>query len=165
MKIGILMAEPGCALRQALRLPTVLLAVLAGVPALAGKDAVVVDNAWSRASIGTSRPGVAYLTIRNDGDEGRTLIAVRTDQAARSEIHQTSTDERGVSSMSRVGELEVPAGRSVALEPGGRHVMLMGLQSPMKKGESFTLTLLFDDGVALEVVVPILGFASRGPGR
>lgn len=158
------MAGLGVTFRQTLRVSLLLLAALASAPAHAGSDEVVVDEAWSRASIGTNRPGVVYMTIRNEGNESRKLSAVTTDLAARAEIHQTSTNERGVSSMTRVEELEVPARSSVALEPGGLHVMLMGLQRSMKKGESFSLTLVLDEGV-VEVVVPILGFTSRGPER
>jgi hypothetical protein len=161
---GGLVVEVRFTLRQTLRVSLLLLAALAFAPAYAGSDEVIVDEAWSRASIGTSRPGVVYMTIRNEGNESRKLGAVTTDLAARAEIHQTSTNERGVSSMSRVEELEVPAGSSVALEPGGLHVMLMGLQRSMKRGESFSLTLVLDEGV-VEVEVPILGFTSRGPER
>ena len=48
-------------------------------PVLAGSEDVVVEGAWSRASIGTSRPGAAYMTIRNTGDEAVTLTEIRTD--------------------------------------------------------------------------------------
>ena len=54
-------------------------------------------------------------------------------------------------------------GESVALEPGGLHAMLMRLQEPMTEGETFPLTLLFDDGGEVTVEVTILGIAARGP--
>ena len=113
------------------------------VPALAGPEDVVVENAWSRASIGMNRPGAAYMTIRNTGDEPVTLT--------------------GVSSMSPAGEIAIAPGESVALEPGGLHAMLMRLQEPMTEGDTFPLTLLFDDGGEVTVEVPILGIAARGP--
>ncbi len=75
-----------------------LLFVFSSAPAFAGSDDVVVENAWSRASIGTKRPGVAYMTIRNNGDDVLTLGTVSTDLAAILEIHRTSTNDRGVSS-------------------------------------------------------------------
>ncbi|PTC00052.1 hypothetical protein C9975_09645, partial [Thalassospira xiamenensis] len=70
------------------------------VPALAGPEDVVVENAWSRASIGMNRPGAAYMTIRNAGDEPVTLIGLKTPLAMMPEIHETKTNAEGVSSMS-----------------------------------------------------------------
>lgn len=132
-------------------------------PVLAGADEIVVENAWSRASIGTNRPGAAYMTIRNTGDEAVTVTGIRTDIAEMPEIHQTSTNEQGVSSMAPAGDIEIAPGASVALEPGGLHAMLMRLQQPMTKGESFALTLIFADGEEMSVEVPIYGIAARGP--
>ncbi|MEQ9175989.1 MAG: copper chaperone PCu(A)C [Alphaproteobacteria bacterium] len=141
------------------------LMILVGIsaPALAGSDDVVVEAAWARASIGTSRPGAAYLTIRNTGDEAVTLTGIRSDIAMMSEIHQSSINEQGVSSMSPAGTIEIAPGSTVALEPGGLHAMFMGLQQPMAEGESFSLTLVFTDGGEVTVEVPILGIAARGP--
>ena len=133
------------------------------VPVLAGSEKVVVEGAWSRASIGTSRPGAAYMTIRNTGDEAVTLTAIRTDVAMRPQIHRSSTNDQGVSSMAPAGEIEIAPGDMVALQPGGLHAMLMGLQRPMTEGETLSLTLEFTDGGEVTVEVPILGIAARGP--
>lgn len=134
-----------------------------GAPALAGSEDVAVEGAWSRASVGVSRPGAAYMVIRNDGDDAVTLTGVRTDLAMKPEIHRSSTNTQGVSSMARVGEIEIAPGETVALEPGGLHAMLMGLQRPMVEGEAFMLTVVFADGGEVTVQVPILDLAARGP--
>ena len=133
------------------------------VPALAGPEDVVVVNAWSRASIGMNRPGAAYMTIRNTGDEPVTLIGLTTPLAMMPEIHESKTNADGVSSMAPADEITIAPGESVSLEPGGLHAMLMQLQTPMTEGESYPLTLLFDDGGEVTVEVPILGIAARGP--
>jgi copper(I)-binding protein len=65
--------------------------------------------------------------------------------------------------MAHMEEVEIAAGETVALEPGGLHVMLMDLQRPMVEGESYTLSLVFADGAEASIEVPILGFAARGP--
>ena len=135
----------------------------AAIPALAGSEDVVVEDAWARASIGVKRPGAAYMTIRNTGDEAIALTGIRTDLAMMPDIHQTSTNVEGVSSMAPAGEIEIAPGESVSLEPGGLHAMLMRLQRPMAEGESFSLTLGFSDGGEIVVEVPILGIAARGP--
>lgn len=132
-------------------------------PALAGSEDVVVEDAWSRASVGVSRPGAAYMTIRNTGDEAVTLTGLATPLAKMPEIHETMTNTEGVSSMAPAGEIMIAPGESVALEPGGRHAMLMQLQKPMTDGQSFPLTLIFSDDNEMTVNVPILGVAARGP--
>lgn len=141
------------------------LAMMIGLPGatLAGSEDVVVEDAWARASIGTSRPGAAYMTIRNTGEEPVTLTGIRTEIAMMPEVHRTSTNDQGVSSMAPAGDITVAPGESVALQPGGLHAMLMKLQRPMTEGESFPLTLLFSDGGEVTVEVPILGVAARGP--
>ena len=143
----------------------VALAMAAGtaLPALAGSDDVAVERAWARASIGTARPGAAYMTIRNGGDEPVVLTGLATDLAMMPEIHRTVTTGQGVSSMEPVGEITIAAGASLRLEPGGLHAMLMKLKRPMKEGESFRLILIFADGGEVAVEVPILGIAARGP--
>ncbi|WP_291733631.1 copper chaperone PCu(A)C [Leisingera sp. F5] len=133
--------------------------------ALAGSGQVSVENAWSRASIGTSRPGAAYMEIVNEGDEPVTLTGIKTDIAMMPEIHRSSTNEQGVSSMAPAGDVSIAAGETVALEPGGLHAMLMKLQRPMKEGETFPLSLVFSDGGWVTVNVPVLGIAARGPGN
>lgn len=131
--------------------------------ALAGSDDVIVEGAWSRASIGTSRPGAAYMTIRNTGEDAVTLTRIETDVSMRPEVHRTATDAQGVSSMSPAGEIEIAPGAAIALEPGGLHAMLMKLQRPMVEGEYFDMTLIFADGGTVKFRVPILGLAARGP--
>ena len=132
-------------------------------PVLAGGDAVVIEGAWSRASIGTSRPGVAYMRLQNTGDALVTVTGLRTDLAMMPMIHTSTTDAQGVNRMSHLEQVEIAAGETVALEPGGLHVMLMDLQRPMIEGESFTLSLILADGEEITVEVPIRSMAARGP--
>lgn len=148
---------------QVLTIFVALVFVFTSGQTLAGSDDIVVENAWSRASIGTARPGVAYMTIRNHGDDVLTLSSVKTDLAAISEIHQTSTNDQGVSSMARVGDLDILPNGTIALEPGGLHLMLTRLQQPMVEGETYALSLVFGNRGSVVVRVPILGFAARGP--
>ena len=139
--------------------------VFVGLPttSFAGSEDIVVEDAWARASIGINRPGAAYMTLRNTGTDPVTLVELETPIAMMPDIHETTTDANGVSSMGPVGEITIPAGGSVSLEPGGMHAMLMRLQTKMVEGETFPLTLTFADGGTLTVDVPILGIAARGP--
>ncbi|MGR3638836.1 copper chaperone PCu(A)C [Alterinioella nitratireducens] len=142
-----------------------VLAILAGLsgPGLAGSEDVVIADAWARATIGMNRPGAAYLTLRNSGDADVTVTGLATPLAMMSEIHRTTTNADGVSSMAPAGEITIAAGGSIALEPGGLHAMLMQLQEPLTEGATLPLTVMFSDGGEVTVEAPILGFAARGP--
>ncbi|UWQ43994.1 copper chaperone PCu(A)C (plasmid) [Leisingera aquaemixtae] len=146
-------------------LAALVLPLGAASAALADSGQVSIENAWSRASIGTSRPGAAYMEIVNEGDEAVTLTGIKTDIAMMPEIHRSSMNEQGVSSMAPAGHVPIAPGETVALEPGGLHAMLMKLQRPMHEGETFPLTLIFSDGGGVAVDVPVLGIAAPGPGN
>lgn len=135
---------------------------LTAAPALA-QDPVSINGAWSRASIGTSRPGVLYLDITNTGDAQVTLTGLETDVAAMPEIHRSATDAEGVSTMAPAGNIKIAPGETVSLEPGGLHGMLMKLQQPLKEGDSFDATLIFRDAGAVEISVPVLAMTATGP--
>lgn len=129
----------------------------------AGSDDIVVENAWARASIGTQRPGVAYMTLRNDGADPVILIGLTTPAATMAQIHATTIDKDGISSMAPAGNIVIESGESVSLAPGGLHAMLMQLQKPLVEGESLSLTLTFAEGETRVINIPILGIAARGP--
>lgn len=121
-----------------------------------------VDAAWARASIGTSRPGAAYFTVRNLGDETDRLTGLSSPVSAMPMLHETTLSE-GVSRMAHVEAAEIPAGGELTLEPGGMHVMLMELTTPLKEGATFALTLTFEAGGEITVEVPVFGPGATGP--
>ncbi len=139
------------------------LGIFASFPAIGSADqpGLEVEQAWSRASMGNDRPGVAYMVVRNTGSETRTLIGAKTDIAMMPQIHRTTTGASGVSQMAPAGDIEIQPGAEIALAPGGLHIMLMKLTQPLIEGESYGLTLLFKNGHDFEVSVPILSPTAR----
>lgn len=123
----------------------------------------MIEKAWARASIGMNRPGAAYMNIRNAGDVAVQLTGLKTALAMMPELHLTTTRADGVSTMEPAGDISIPPGETVALAPGGLHIMLIKLQEPMVKGETFGLTLSFSDRGEHTVEVPIYGLAATGP--
>lgn len=123
---------------------------------------VRIERPWARASIGTSRPAAAYLTLINTGDRIAWLVGVASPVAGRAEPHRTVKDS-GVMKMAPAEGVEIPAGGRVLFEPGGLHVMLMDLKRPLKEGETFPLTLRFDGGAEATVTVPVLGPGAMEP--
>lgn len=132
---------------------TVLLNLLLVLPAFAGGD-IQLENIWARESPPMVKTGAAYLTITNSGGAIDNLLAVSGEVAENIEIH-THLMEDGVMKMRPVEMIEVPANSSVTLEPGGLHIMFIGLKEPLKKDDVFTLTFKFEKAgeIATEVTV------------
>lgn len=122
-----------------------------------------VDGAWARASIGASRPGGAYFTVRNLGNEADRLIGLSSPVSAMPMLHETTVSEEGVSRMAHVEAPEIPAGGALVLEPGGMHLMLMELTGPLEEGGTFPLTLIFETAGEVTVEVPVLSIRATGP--
>ena len=128
--------------------------------------ALSVAHPWARASAGAAPTGAAYLTLRNDGAEADRLVGVETPAAERAELH-THLHEDGVMKMRRVeGGIALPAGESVALAPGGLHVMLFGLAAPLEEGTRFPMTLVFKKAgrLAVEIQVEPIGYRPESGG-
>jgi len=123
---------------------------------------LTIIHPWARASIGHAKTGAAYVVIANGGSEADRLIAARTDVAAKARLH-THTLENGVMKMRRVDWIEVAPGKPAVLEPGGFHIMLMGLKAPLVEGETFPLTLTFEKAGTIEVMVKIQKPADMKP--
>lgn len=99
--------------------------------------------------------GAFYFTITNNGDESDRLVKVETDVADIVEIHDVQMDAGVMKMEPQHDGVEIPAGESLDLEPGGYHVMLIGLTKSLMNGEEFTATLHFEHAGEIEIVVPI----------
>lgn len=126
-------------------------------------DSIMVQEPWARETPASASTGAAYMVIINHGDTSETLVGGESDVAERIEVHAHEMTD-GVMKMRQVeGGVDLPAGGDVALEPGGLHLMLMGLQAPLAEGERFSLTLVFESGMRIETEVDITDI--RGPAR
>ena len=131
-----------------------------------------IHGAWSRELPPVAPNGAAYFHVRNGGSDAVRIVSVSSPVADRAELHAHESDG-GVMKMRHVHEVEVPAGEAISLEPGGLHVMLIGLKQPLVDGESFPLTVEFDNAGTIEVTVEITregrtdhsGHADDGHGR
>lgn len=113
---------------------------------------LVISGAWSRALPPTVKTGVVYLDVRNDGDSPDALTGMETPIAGNVMIHETKAID-GVMKMAHVMRLEIPAGATISLAPGGYHGMLMDLKAVPRAGESFDVVLHFEK--AGDVRVPV----------
>lgn len=123
---------------------------------------LVIELPWARASIGTGRPVAGYFTITNKGKEDDRMIGLETAVAEKAEVHATVNDG-GVMKMLHVEDLTIRSGETLTLEPGGLHIMLMGLREPLRKGGSFPLTVTFEKGGRATVQVSVAGPGAMEP--
>ncbi len=130
------------------------LALLAGFThtVLAQTGTIEIDHPWARASAG--KTGAAYLVIVNKGAADDRLVSATTPVAQKAEPHMT-TDDNGVMKMRPVDGIDIKAGATAELKPGGLHLMLMGLKAPLKAGQSFPLTLTFEKAGAIDATVVV----------
>ncbi len=137
-------------LRTALLPAGLVLAGLSPSPAFAQ---VTADHAWSRATPPHASTGVLYLTLTSPVADR--LVGVSTPAARMAEIHRSDM-AGGVMQMRPVaGGLPLPAGQPVSLAPGGYHVMLMGLASPLRAGADLPVHLTFQTAPPLDVVAHV----------
>lgn len=135
------------------------LVVIAGA-AGAQPGELAVGNAWARATPGKSETGAAYVTILSPTPDR--LVAAATPAAAKAELH-TMEMSGAVMKMRPVAGVDIPAGKTVTLAPGGVHIMLMGLAKPLQAGQSFPLTLTFEKAGARTVDVEVAKVGAIGP--
>jgi copper(I)-binding protein len=115
---------------------------------------IVVESAWARELPPVSPNGVAYLTLRNTGTRSDALLAVDTPVAAQAQLHVHQT-VGGMMRMRRVDVVELAPGETVRMAPGGLHLMLLGLEAPLRRGARFVVTLHFREAPSLEVQVRV----------
>jgi copper(I)-binding protein len=122
--------------------------------AVAGK--LTINGGWVRIS--TNDVAAAYFQVKNGGLDD-TLESVKASVGSAAQIHETIT-EGASSKMQEVTDgVDVPANGELTLDPGGYHVMIMGLTSPLSEGDSVDLTLQFKNAGAVTIKVPVLAAA------
>jgi copper(I)-binding protein len=136
-------------------------------PALAEEVKVgdlVITQAWSRATPGGAKIGGGYLTIENKGASPDRLIGGSTDVAAKAEVHEMAMKD-GVMTMRQLDKgLTIEPGKTVKLAPGGYHLMLFDLKSPLKQGDKVPVTLEFEKAGKVKLSLDVQGVGAQGPG-
>jgi periplasmic copper chaperone A len=127
---------------------------------LAQTGQLEVANAWARATPGKAATGAAYVTIQSPTADK--LVAASTPVAKKAELH-TMSMEGMVMKMRPLASVDIPAGQAVSLQPGGMHIMLVGLAKPLKTGQTFPLTLTFEKAGSRTVNVAVEKIGAMGP--
>jgi copper(I)-binding protein len=104
--------------------------------------AVTAKDAWVRGTVPAQQSTGAFVTLQSSEDAK--VVGVKSPAAKSAEIH-ASTSANGMMHMHAVGELPLPAGKRVELQPGGYHVMLVGLAKPLAEGDEVPLVFTIVD--------------------
>lgn len=103
---------------------------------------LVIGHPWARPTASGMPTGAAYLSITNHGAHEDILVGAYSPAARRVEFHRTSF-ESGMAKMRPAGSLVIEPGNTLTAAPGGLHLMLVDLKTPLVKGESVPLVLTF----------------------
>ena len=122
---------------------------------------ITIDVPFARASAGSVKTGAAFMVVKNSGATDDALVGAKSPVAARAELH-THIQDGDVMRMRQVSSIDVPAGGTVSLQPGGLHIMLIDLKEPLRPGETFPLTLTFAKAGTVAVYVPVKSPAEMG---
>lgn len=128
------------------------LAALVATPAIAG-SIIEVMHPWARPTI-PNRPGVAYFGVHNSGDAPDRLIGAQAKGVSKIEIHKAEQIGE-VMTMAPVEAVDLPAGSMAHFGPGGLHLMMFGIDPPLKVGDTLEMTLIFETAGEVAITVSV----------
>jgi periplasmic copper chaperone A len=143
------------------RLPVAILLGLTLILAACGQAKLLyVDQAWVRLSANEDTPSAGYFTIHG-GEEDVKLLSVISPAVLRVEMHE-SVEKDSMMSMAAVKAVDVPAGEDVTFGPGGKHLMIWGINPGAKKMGKLPLTFIFSNGDRI-IYDAVIRSAGDGP--
>lgn len=120
-------------------------------PVVYHAGSLTISQPWTRATPKGAPVAGGYLRIANGGTSADRLIGTSFDIASKGEVHEMSMDN-GVMRMRELPKgLEIPAGGTVELKPGGYHLMFVGLKEQVNPGQKIKGTLVFEKAGSVEV--------------
>lgn len=120
---------------------------------------VSMSDAWVKAAAEGDMTA-AFGVLSNDGDAEVTLVSVSSEASLMMQLHETVDDGSGTMTMQeKEGGFALAPGASLALEPGGNHVMFMGLAHDVVAGDELSLVFTFADGSSFEVTAPVKDYS------
>lgn len=127
--------------------------MLGSLVACASPGKTTVNNAWALAALAKSN-GAAYFVVANPSPQADALVGAQSDIAETVELHTTEM-QGNTMHMAHHAQIAIPANSQLEFKPGGMHVMLINLKRELKSGETFTVTLQFQNTGTVSVPVQI----------
>jgi copper(I)-binding protein len=124
---------------------------------------LVITQAWSRATPNGAKIGSGFLTIANNGASADRLIGGSGDVSDKVGVHEMSMNN-GVMTMRPLEKgLVIEPGKTVKLAPGGYHLMMFDLKTPLKQGDKVPITLEFEKAGKVKLSFDVQGVGAQGP--
>ena len=119
-------------------------------------DASVIDveNAYIREVPPGAMATGSFLTLKNNSEQEVRLVGAASNVAKKVQLH-THINDNGVMKMRQIKYISVAAHQETKLQPGGLHIMFIGLQKELKKGQTIPMTLKFQDGSQKSLTIPV----------
>lgn len=116
-----------------------------------------VQDSWVRATVGSKEPSMtsAFMVLSNNTDSSVTVTGASTEVAETTEFHDMAEQDGKMMMMQLEDGIELKPQSGVILQPGGKHVMLMGMKKQLKAGDEVTFTLSYGDGKSATVTAPV----------
>ena len=124
---------------------------------------IAISGGFTRAMLPNQPVGGGYLTINNRGTTPDRLVGVSTPVAGAGALHEMSMTAEVMSMRPLPDGIALPAGATVALTPGGLHMMFTGVTAPFKAGSTVPVTLSFEKAGKVEVDLPVLAVGEVPP--
>ena len=140
--------------------------VFAALPAAAHDyklGTLEIATPWTRATAPTAKAGGGFMTITNKGTTADRLVAARSNVSAKVEIHEMKMDGSVMRMRELEKGLEIPPGATVALKPGGFHIMFMELKAPFAANGKVPLTLVFEKAGSIDVEMTVEAMGAGAP--
>ena len=126
-----------------------------------GNEGISIEDVWIREVPEGIKVTALYMKINNYNKSKLNLIAIESDVSEYTEIHNTVTNDKGVSTMEKLENLEIPGGGSIKLMPMGIHVMLINLNKQIKQGDKVELNLIFEKSDQKKIFAEVRGFNDK----
>jgi hypothetical protein len=124
---------------------------------------LVISQAWSRATPSGAKIGSGYFTIENKGTAPDRLVGVSAEIAGKVEVHEMAMKDGVMRMRPLEAGLTIDPGKTVKLAPGGNHLMMFDLKSPLKQGDAVPVTLEFEKAGKVKVSLDVRGIGAQGP--
>lgn len=119
-----------------------------------------ISHPWTRATAATAPTAGGFLKITNTGTTPDRLVSATSTASSKAEIHEMKMDGNVMRMRELDKGLEIPAGATVELKPGGYHLMLIGLKEPLKEGAKMPLTLVFEKAGKIDVELSVMAIGA-----
>lgn len=145
-----------------------VLTLTLGLPAMSHAEApstpspIELTDAWVRATPPGAGAAAGYGVLRNTTDRTLRITALRSPLSKTLEIHEMKMAD-GQMQMRALADPQLAPGETLTLQPGGYHLMFMGLNATPQPGEQVEVTLELEDGSSAQFTLPVRDAAQMRP--